>query len=158
MKEIPESVAVGKVPESLRVKMIAAVGRNNELGIDGGLIWHLPGDLKFFKETTMGKAILMGRKTWESLPGMLPGRKHYVLTHKSQKSLSTPEVFVIGGGSVYRQMLPLAEEIYLTEIEAEEPRADTYFPEFDKTQYERKILGKGEDDGIKYTFVLYRKK
>lgn len=158
--------------------MIAAIGKNRELGKDGQLIWRLPGDLQFFKKTTMGHPILMGHRTFDSLPGMLPGRKHYVVTRSvdvGEKELSLvlvndlpkfvsehaddpEEIFVIGGGMIYWEMLKYCDKLYLTEVDAEEPTADTFFPEFDKNEFDREVLGEGEDDGIKYVFALYTRK
>lgn len=147
--------------------IIAAVGKNGEIGKGGGLIWHLPGDLRYFKEKTSGHTVLMGRKTYESLPsGGLPNRKNVVLSRKTgdaeqiltELSKLNEEVFVIGGGSIYEMMLPKCKHLYLTEIDAEEPGADTFFPQFDKNDYQRVEIGKGEDNGITYTFVRYDKK
>ncbi len=157
--------------------IIAAIGKNRELGKEGRLIFRLPTDMKFFKQTTMGHPVLMGRKTFESLPAMLPGRHHYVLTRNldfakdnpditvvsdlnefiDRTAKSSEEIFVIGGGMVYWEMLKYADRLYLTEVEAEDGAADTFFPEFDKTKYNRVELGKGEDNGIKFTFVRYDK-
>ena len=147
--------------------IIAAVGKNGEIGKNGGLIWHLPGDLRYFKEKTSGHTVLMGRKTYESLPpGGLLNRKNVVLSRKTGNaeqiltdlSKLNEEVFVIGGGSIYEMMLPKCKHLYLTEIDAEEPGADTFFPQFDKNDYQRVEIGKGEDNGITYTFVRYDKK
>jgi dihydrofolate reductase len=156
--------------------IIAAVGRKGELGRGGDLIWHLPGDLKYFKTTTLGHAVLMGLATWNSLPGKLPGRKHFVLAFETDSVKGDVEVvtnlykfvsvnvskrekiFVIGGGSVYKQMLPHADELYLTEIDAEADDADTYFPEFDAGEWQREVVGEGADNGIAYQFVHYKRK
>jgi dihydrofolate reductase len=148
--------------------IIAAVGKNREIGKNGGLIWRLPGDLKYFKEKTMGKTVLMGRKTYESIPGGkgLTGRKNVVLSRKNgdaeaiirELACSNEEIFVIGGGSIYEKMLPFCQRLYLTEIDASDVEADTFFPEFDKTKYNRMVVGEGEDDGIKYTFCQYDKR
>lgn len=165
--------------------IIAAIGKNRELGKKGQLIFHLPGDMKFFREKTTGHPIVMGRKTFESLPKMLPGRRHYVVSRnckfsdsatkpglKNPEDLvlindlesfardnqgSNEEFFVIGGGALYTEMLGVADKLYLTEVEAEDTEADTFFPEFDKTSYKRTVLGKGQDNGIDYTFVQYSK-
>ena len=158
--------------------MIAAVGKNRELGKNGKLIWNLPGDLAFFKKTTTGHAILMGHRTFESLPKVLPGRKHYVITRSKhltipsgapvdlvhdlsgfvdEHSADPEEIFVIGGGMVYWEMLKHCDKLYLTEVDAEDKDADTFFPEFDKSKYTREELGKGEDNGISYTFACYTK-
>lgn len=161
--------------------IIAAIGKNRELGKNNQLIWHLPGDLKFFKKTTMGHPILMGRKTFESLPGLLPGRKHYVVSRReesverrggvkdlvrvedlhdfvTQYQKYPEEIFVIGGAKIYEQLLPYADKLYLTEIEANDTEADAYFPDFDKEKYDKEILGQGEENGLKYTIVCYKLK
>lgn len=150
------------------LSIIAAVGKNREIGKKGGLIWHLPGDMKYFRDTTLGHTVVMGRKTYESIPGGkgLPGRKNVVLSRKNgdagriveELGNLDEEVFVIGGGSIYEMFLSLSERLYLTEIEAEDAEADTFFPEFDKNLYNRVEIDKGEDDGINYTFVRYDKK
>ena len=129
----------------MTICMIAAVGKNLELGKDNNLIWHFKDDMAFFKETTTGSSIIMGRKTFESLPKVLPRRKNIIITkkedykaegatvvHSISEALNEVEsdtAFIIGGGDIYRQFLPKAEKLYLTEIEAECPDADAYFPE-----------------------------
>lgn len=157
------------------VSMIAAIGKNNELGVDNGLIWHLPGDLNFFKNVTMGKDIIMGRKTFYSLPKMLPGRKHVVLTSKNINDSEVlvihnkvelieylkqkrEEVMIIGGSSIYNQMLDLVDKLYLTEIDATCMNADCYFPRIDYNDWNSQILGNNSDNGINYKHVLYRRK
>ena len=154
--------------------IIAAIGKNNELGKDNDLIWHLKGDLKFFRETTTGKTIIMGRKTFESLPKMLPNRHHIVLSRSNdftsevevfrtleellnEVNKRDEEVFVIGGGSIYNMFIPYADKLYLTEVDATCDTADTYFPKFDKNDYEKEYLASGEDEGIEYKHVLYKK-
>ena len=155
--------------------IIAAIGRNNELGKNNGLIWSLPNDLKFFKEKTTGKTIIMGRKTFESLPRMLPNRKHIVLSSsdnfpegvESFDSLeelfqayknSEDEMFVIGGGSVYKAFLEYASKLYLTEVDDECKDADTFFPNFDKNDWDREFLSENSDNGIQYKHILYKRK
>ncbi len=162
------------------IKIIAAVGAKNELGKNGDLIWHLPNDLKFFKEQTIGSAVVMGRNTFNSLPKKLPNRRHYVLTDslafnkdasdvivyfdfddllKEVKRISeTADIFIIGGASIYKQFIEYANEIILTEIDASDPDADAYFPYFEKEKYQRKIIASNEDKGIKYKHVVYVKK
>ena len=158
----------------MTVSMIAAVGKNNELGKNNSLIWYLPDDLKFFKSTTMGKSIIMGRKTFESLPKALPGRKNIVITRNKDydkegacvtsdiqsalKLSETEEVFIIGGETIYKEYLEIADKIYLTEIDAEDSEADAFFPEFDKEKYTREVLMENENNGIKFSHVLYEKK
>lgn len=155
--------------------IIAAVGQKGEMGKDGDLVFQIKEDMRFFKETTWGHKVLMGRKTFWSLPGVLKGRENYVLTSRPkelpggvipvtdlealiEKYRDSEEVvFVIGGASVYSALLPYAKTIYLTEIEASVP-ADTFFPKFDQTGYHKSIIKKGEEHGLKYTFVKYIKK
>ena len=155
--------------------IIAAIGKNNELGKDNKLIWHLPNDLKFFKKVTSGKTIIMGRRTFESLPRMLPNRKHIVLSsseefpeevtvYKDFKELleslkdTQEEIFIIGGSSIYKLFIDYADNMYLTLIDAECKEADAYFPTFDKSDWNQELLAENEDEGIKYKHVLYRRK
>ena len=158
----------------MKFKMIAAIGQNLELGKNNDLIWSLPGDLKFFKGVTTGHTVLMGKNTFYSLPKVLPNRKNIVITDvdidndeieqfNSLESFydkyqdSDEIVFVIGGGMMYRQFIDIAEELYLTEIDASDEEAETYFPTFDKEKYEKEIIRSGEDNGITYTHVVYKK-
>lgn len=155
--------------------IIAAIGKNRELGKNNNLIWHLPNDLKFFRKVTTNHTIIMGRNTFESLPRMLPNRKHIVLTskdglpsevevYKELKQIletykdSEEEIFIIGGASIYTQFLDYSDKLYLTEIDAEEKTASVYFPEFDQEKYDREVLTEYEDNGISYKHVLYIKK
>lgn len=171
------------------ISMIAAVGKGGELGYQGDLIWHLPEDMKYFKETTKGHPILMGHKTFTSLPKLLAGRKHFVLTRDPEELMreaalkehfgterpevvaiselfefadkykGTPEeLFVIGGGSIYKQLFEMADKLYLTEIAADFPEADVYFPSFDKADFRKEIVKKGYDNDLAYTFVVYTRK
>ena len=160
---------------AINLSLIAAIGKNNELGIDNHLLWHLKEDMKFFRETTANKTIIMGRKTFESLPGLLKGRKHIILSsnkyykvdgatimHTKEEIIdyikkTDEECFIIGGAKIYEEFLPYAENIYLTEIDAES-LADVYFPNFDKNNFNKEILATNEEKGIKYQMCLYRKK
>lgn len=156
--------------------LIAAIGANNAIGKDNQLLWHLPEDLKHFKAITMGHALIMGRKTFESLPGILPGRSHIVLTHNHDWGKLHPEVqvyydldslfaamkpdqdyYVIGGGEIYAALLPYCHYLHLTEVE-DEPIADTYFPTYDKSSWELidERLGTSSDTGPIYHFRTYR--
>ena len=119
----------------MAICMIAAVGKNLELGKGNDLIWHFKDDMAFFKETTMGSSVIMGRKTFESLPKALPRRKNIVITTRKDykaegatvvnsienalKEVDSDNAFIIGGGDIYKQFLPMADKLYLTEIEAE---------------------------------------
>jgi dihydrofolate reductase len=131
--------------------LVAAVARNGIIGQDNGLPWHLPTDLRFFKQTTMGKPLLMGRHTWESIGRPLPGRQMIVLTcnphyrpagctvaHSLLEGLAAardvPEIMVIGGEKLFQQTLPLAQRMYLTQVDAEVP-GDTYFPDWNQAEW-----------------------
>ena len=160
--------------------MIAAIGKNRELGKKGDLIWNLPNDLKFFKETTMGKTVVMGKNTFNSLPRMLPGRKHVILTDNDdfnkdvsvceifydkdnlisyvQELAKTQDIYVIGGASMYAMFVNICDFMYLTEIDAEDKEADVYFPRFNKEEWEREIVGKNSDNNICYNHVKYTRK
>ena len=138
------------------ISMIASVGKNMELGKNNNLIWHFKEDMKFFKETTMGHKVIMGRKTYESLPGNLPGREMIVISTKTvdgdvivfndinsivdKYKNSQEEIFIIGGASIYKEFLPYASKIYLTEICAEDLAADTFFPSFNKDDWNKVII------------------
>lgn len=155
------------------ISMIACVGKNRELGLNGDLVFRFKEDMKFFKETTMGHPVLMGLNTFRSLPKALPGRTNYVLTSHPEElpesvvpisnlnqfldEHKNEHVFIIGGAYVYAETIGLADELFLTEVESE-TEADVFFPEFDKSKYDRIELGKGEEDGIKFTFAKYVKK
>ena len=164
------------------ISMIAAIGENLELGKDNGLIWPIKEDLKYFKEHTMGKPMLMGYKTFYSLRGgkPLPGRQHIVLTHNNSRLLQETdqikivnsleealefiekykdEVMVIGGASVYSLMLEYAEKMYLTRIDAVCNDADAYFPKFNEEEWN--IEQDGEEqcaEEITYKHLVYTKK
>lgn len=157
----------------MTVSMIVAKGINNEIGKNNDLLWHLPSDLKFFKAVTMGKSIIMGRKTFQSLPKALPGRKNIVIssdenfpaqgaevvtsTEKALSESETEEVFIIGGESIYRAFFPLAQKLYITEVEFEDKDADVFFPEIDLSLWKRELLDEGEENGLRYRHVLYSK-
>ena len=155
------------------INIVAAVGKNNELGRGNDLIWHIKEDLKNFKDLTMGKYIVMGKNTYESLPRHLEGRKYVVLSSSLDnidngilfkdfdKLLEfvnnlDEEVMIIGGARVYRLFLPYATKLYLTEIDSEE-KADVYFPKFNKDNYTRNVVSSNEVNGLKYSFVIYER-
>jgi dihydrofolate reductase len=133
-----------------RLSLIVAMDRGRLIGRDGDLPWRLPNDLKYFKAQTVGKTVLMGRRTWASLGRPLPQRDNWVLTrdrafraegarvfHRLDDALAVHgagELMVIGGAELYRQVLPLADRLYLTEVDAELD-GDTRFPAFDRSQW-----------------------
>ena len=160
--------------------IIAAVGRNGELGRGGDLIWRIAEDLAFFRKTTQGHYIVMGRKTYDSMPKNLPDRRYLVISRTTPlPSLAPPqggewfssvdeflafahradeEIFVVGGGTIYTQLLPHCDKLILTEIDDECTEADAYFPKFDKSAWRvgaRDTLSAG---GLKYQRVVYERK
>jgi dihydrofolate reductase len=181
---------------------IAAVARNNAIGKDNALLWHIPEDLKYFKKTTMGRPMIMGRKTFESFGKPLPGRPHIVIS-RAYKNLeansptplykemeATPhhphpqinegpflyasinegikaakdmaekigvdEVFIAGGGEIYKQTLPMTERLYLTRIE-KEYEGDTFFPELNAHEWHTVKKEHHEGDPSFTFYVLERK-
>lgn len=145
---------------SLPLSLIAAIGENRVIGWNNSMPWHLPGDFKYFKEKTLGKPIIMGRKTWDSLGRPLPGRLNLVVTRQVGLELDGAEVFssleaailranswaeehgveevmLIGGAQLYAQSLPQADRLYLTRVALSPERADAWFPEFDLDQWVR---------------------
>jgi dihydrofolate reductase len=141
----------------LPLSMIAALAENRVIGVDNSMPWHLPGDFKYFKATTLGKPIIMGRKTWDSLGRPLPGRLNLVVTRQQNLQLEGAEVFtsleaaveraeewaaeqgvsevmLIGGAQLYGQALKLADRLYLTRV-ALTPEGDAWFPAFDEGQW-----------------------
>ena len=157
------------------ITMIAAIGPNNELGKDNKLLWDLPEDLKFFRQQTIGKPIIMGKRTLDSLPRLLPGRLHLVLTHQELEpndqikvfrdidsllefvETLDQEVMVIGGAQVYKQMLDLSDKMLLTEVEAQAD-ADVYFPTFDRNDWNCQELCRHTEGNIKYKHLVYTRK
>jgi dihydrofolate reductase len=131
------------------ISMVVVIGRNNEIGKDGDLLCHLPADLKHFKEITYGHTVIMGRKTFQSLPkGPLPNRRNIVISRTTGlkiegaevypsldyaliRLIDENEVFIIGGAQIYEQALPITDKIYLTKIHADFPEADAFFPKID---------------------------
>lgn len=160
----------------MKISLIAAVGKNNELGKNNDLIWRLPNDLKFFRKVTDGNIVLMGRNTFWSLPKVLPNRINIVISdcledypdevvvYKSivdflnDYNSRDVEIFIIGGASIYRQFIDMADNIYLTEIDSCCDDASVYFPNFDKTLYDVDIIGENSDNGIFYKHVLYKRR
>ncbi len=163
-----------------RIALVVAVSRNGVIGSEGGLPWRIPSDLKRFKATTMGKPVIMGRKTWESIPKRpLRGRRNIVLTRSTKfvaegaevaanieeavqmaRAENPPEICVIGGGEVFRLFFRLADRLYLTEVDID-AEGDTRFPQIDPTQWTevlRETVAPGPSDSAGFTLrVLDRK-
>jgi len=166
------------------ISLIAAIGKNNELGKKNALLWHLPADLKHFKEITSLHAVIMGRKTFESIGRPLPNRRNIVITRdvNYKKDLPTEaggvelvyslnealnlfpdqneEIFIIGGAEIYKQTMPIADKLYITHIDAEDSEADSFFPEIDSTWNEisREEHEPKEKNIFKYIFLMYAKR
>ena len=164
----------------MTVSIIVATSLNHAIGKDNQLLWHLPADLKFFKTTTMGCPVVMGRKTFQSIGRTLPGRKNVVITRDKNfnsdnqfdilvvgsvdealvKLHSEKEVFIIGGGEIYKQSMDSVDTIYLTLINTN-IEADVYFPEIDKTKFdlvwEEKHVA-DEKNKFDYTFQKFDRK
>lgn len=158
--------------------LIAAAAENNALGKDNDLVWHLPVDFKRFKKLTSGHCIIMGRKTFESLPGLLPNRTHIVITRQKDypsgnyivttsleeaikiayKQDQTP--FVIGGGEIYKQSIKIVDVIELTRVHVK-VEADTFFPEIDDSKWKlekEEFYAKDEKHKYDFTFLTYMRK
>ncbi len=157
--------------------IIAAAAENNALGKDNDLVWHLPDDFKRFKRLTSGHHIIMGRKTFESFPKLLPDRTHVVITrkedynpdgvivvHSMEEAIKVAKLdeqaFIIGGGEIYKMGLEHADRIELTRVHGEF-EADAFFPEFDKTEWELKndqFHDKDEKHDYSFTYLTYDRK
>ncbi len=168
------------------ISIIVAIAENYAIGKKGDLLCHMPADLKHFKEITSGQTVLMGERTFFSLPKHpLPNRRNIVLTDvpgktfegaeavysinelmeklkdESLKLKEEDEVFVIGGGMVYRQMMPLADKLYITHIHHSWEDADTFFPEIDPALWEQTSAERHEADDknpYAYTFCTYNRR
>lgn len=157
-----------------RISIIAAIGKNRELGKDGGLIWQIPDDLKRVKELTMGHPLIMGRKTYESIGRPLPGRTNIVVSRTADaikgcvvapnfeealalaKEKDQEEIFIFGGASIYETALPITDRLYLTLIDQEDTEADAFFPEY-KASFLTTVETKDYGGEIPYkTVVLER--
>lgn len=161
------------------LSIIVAVAKNNVIGKDNKLIWHLPEDLKRFKKLTSGHTIIMGRKTFESLGRVLPNRKHVILCNDAQLNIedenveviddvslldkyinSAEENFIIGGATIYKLLMPYANKMYITKIN-EEFEGDVYFPQIDEKEWNIVETEKGltnEQNPFDYEYVTYIRK
>lgn len=158
----------------MQLNLIAAVARNGAIGKDNALLWRLPEDLKFFKRTTLGCPVIMGRKTFESIGRPLPGRRNIVVTrnaawHQNGVDVACSldaaialvkdeaQVFVIGGGELYAQALPQADQLILTEVDADFD-GDTFFPAWDRAAFtEVSRETHQSESGWTYHFVFYQR-
>lgn len=159
------------------ISLLVAMDKNNVIGKDNTLPWHLPADLAYFKKVTMGHPIVMGRKTFDSIGRALPGRENIVITRDvnyhaegitvihsideilSMRDKTENEIFVIGGAEIFNAILPYSDRLYITEIEAEF-EGDTYFPTFDRSAWKLISEEKGpknEKNPYDYSFLVYEK-
>lgn len=154
-----------------KISIVVAMAQNRAIGKNNQLLWHLPADLKHFKEITSGHTIIMGRKTYESIGKPLPNRRNIVITRQSlqlngcevvnslQDALALcnteQEVFVIGGAQIYQEALPLTQCIYLTEVK-QSFEADAFFPEYNTNEWKetaRQGFAPDEKNRLPYTFI-----
>ena len=157
------------------LSLIAAMGSNREIGLDGNMPWHLPAELQHFKKTTMGKAILMGRKTWQAIGRPLPGRQNIVITRNPLfeapgadvcTSLSaavelsrSSEIMVIGGGQLYSFALPQAQRMVLTLIDIQTD-ADTWFPKWESKEWrqiEQRVVSADDQNPLSYRIIEFQR-
>jgi len=166
----------------MKISIIVAIGENYEIGKDNGLLWHLGDDLKRFKKLTSNRVIIMGQKTYESLPiKPLPKRTNIVITDDTDLSFDgcvmafgiddaiqkaeywddTGEVFVIGGGSIYKQFFDKADILYITKVMESFDNADTFFPEIKKKDWKsisEETHNKDKNNDYNYSYIKYQKK
>jgi dihydrofolate reductase len=157
------------------ISIICAVAKNRAIGRNNQLLWHLPDDLKHFKKITTGHTVIMGQKTYESIGQPLPNRKNIVVTRDKdfqadgcvichsledvlkKNKASAEEVFIIGGGEIYRQSFPFADKLYITLVDDEPNEADTFFPDYSEFS-QIASSEEQEHNGIKYKFIELTKK
>jgi len=154
-----------------KITLIAAMASNGAIGLGGNMPWHLPGELRHFKETTMGKPLVMGRKTWESIGRALPGRQNIVVTGNPSLQASGcdvagsldqavqlaegDEVMIIGGGQLYRQALAFSDRMILTVVDCA-PEADTWFPAWREDEWRQTGLrSERADDRNPYAYQVF---
>lgn len=162
----------------MAISLIVAASENNVIGKDNKLIWHLPNDMKFFKNTTWGMPLIMGRKTYQSMDKPLPGRINIVITRQKDwkaegvvvakdigqaieraKETNCKEIFIAGGGEIFKQSMELADRIYMTRVHAV-LEGDTFFPEIDKAIWEltdNEDFGTDERHAYAYSFQVWEK-
>lgn len=163
------------------ITLVAAAGRDNALGKKGDLLWHLPDDFKHFKNVTLNHPIIMGRKTFDTFPKLLPKRTHIIITRqkdykadgcsvvhslgdalkKAEQAQGHGKICVIGGGQIYKLALPYADKIELTRIHAKFEEADTFFPAFDESEWKltyKEFHPTDEKHKYAFTYLTYQRK
>ncbi|RYZ95339.1 MAG: dihydrofolate reductase [Sphingobacteriaceae bacterium] len=160
----------------MTINMIAAMARNNAIGLNNQLLWHLPNDLKHFKEITTGHTVVMGRKTYDSVGKPLPNRRNIVITRQKIQIagcevansledaldlfIDEDEVFIVGGAEIYRQAMDLSDRIYLTLVH-KDIIGDTYFPDIETTEWEeieREDHPADEKNPLPYSFITFKRR
>lgn len=164
----------------MKISLIAAIGRNNELGANNELLWHIPEDFQWFKSKTMGKTMVMGRNTMLSLKRPLKNRENWVLTSRPEDiiqgfvgfsswdsifkkaiELNLEELMIIGGANIYNQAMEFANELIITHIDQEFPEADVFFPKIDYLKWEdfeqKSSYQTVDSDKYTYQFRIYHK-
>lgn len=171
----PNAASAAAAPE---IALIAAVARNGAIGLGNALVFNEPADQRHFRQATLGCPVIMGRRTWDSLPARfrpLPGRRNVVVTHNAafdapgaervhsladalQHLADAPRVFVIGGAQLYAAALPMAHRLVLTEVDAD-LAGDTYFPAWDRTLFDEVSRSSAQTEaGLPYHFVTYQRR
>ncbi|OGH12149.1 MAG: diacylglycerol kinase [Candidatus Levybacteria bacterium RIFCSPHIGHO2_01_FULL_40_10] len=156
----------------MKISIIAAIGKNRELGAGNKLIWHISSDLKRLKELTTGHPIIMGRKTYESIGRLLPNRTNIIITRdanykvegaivvhsldkafaSAKESVGSDEIFIFGGAQIFEQAIGEADRLYLTLIDAENKNADAFFPKY--SEFKKVIKQEnGEENGLKFEYL-----
>lgn len=154
---------------NMNISIIVAIANNMAIGKDNDLIWHISEDLKRFKSITSGNTIIMGRKTYESIGRPLPKRRNIVISRNKDLCIegveivnsldealriseTDGEVFIIGGGAIYKEAMSLADKLYLTKVNIT-PEADVYFPEINYSEWRETYRRESKQDDIEYAFV-----
>lgn len=158
----------------MTISLIAAMSKEWAIGANNQMLWHLPKELGHFKRTTLNKTVLMGRKTYESLGKPLPNRRNVILTrqqglhiegceivHSVEEALQKygeDELMITGGGEIYQLFMPIADRLYLTEVDVNIANADAYFPKFDKSEFQltsSEFVEKDEKNKYSFTICIY---
>lgn len=161
--------------QSKEINIIVAMANNRAIGKNNQLLWHLPNDLQFFKRTTMGCPIIMGRKTYESIGRLLPGRQNVIISRSAEyqvegatichslkeavDTIGNDKIFVIGGGEIYKQTMHMASNLFITKVDTQ-IEGDTYFPEIEASQWKltwAEEQTKDEKNNLAHTFQKYER-
>lgn len=158
------------------ISLIASIGKNGEIGKNNELIWHIKEDMQYFKQMTLNHPVIMGFNTYKSIGRALPNRKNIVITKNNKNKINDKNIFVyddinnlikglkddeeyfiIGGSSIYQAFYDVADKLYLTEINAEDKTADSYFPKISIEDWHKKLIKHSRENNIEYDFVVYER-